>query len=163
MREKMYSTCKFSSVVKNLFLVHKPEQFKDTWKWPKLERDSALYLTACVLCFSRLQGSYEALKGGQTIEAMEDFTGGLGEDFDMKNVRKGEMDKKEIFHVIQKGLRRGDLMGCSITVSISKFFGRNVKTWDMLTKRHMSQLETYLAKQLIVNTSFFFSNDLSSI
>ena len=94
---------------------------------------------------------------------MEDFTGGLGEDFDMKNVRKGEMDKKEIFHVIQKGLRRGDLMGCSITVSISKFFGRNVKTWDMLTKRHMNQLETYLAKQLIVNTSFFFSNDLSSI
>lgn len=72
------------------------------------------------MCFSRLQGSYEALKGGQTIEAMEDFTGGLGEDFDLKNTRKGgEKEKKELFQVILKGLRRGDLMGCSITVSMS--------------------------------------------
>ena len=78
-------------------------------------------MTACVLCFSRLQGSYEALKGGQTIEAMEDFTGGLGEDFDLKKVRTGgEEERKEIFTVINKGLRRGDLMGCSITVSRSQ-------------------------------------------
>ena len=69
---------------------------------------------------SRLQGSYEALKGGQTVEAMEDFTGGLGEDFDLKKVRTGdENEKKEMFKLIAKGLRRGDLMGCSITVSMS--------------------------------------------
>lgn len=87
----------------------------------------ALDSTTCIVCFSRLQGSYEALKGGQTIEAMEDFTGGLGEDFDLKNVRKGgEKEKKEIFAVILKGLKRGDLMGCSITVSVW-FFGRKFK------------------------------------
>lgn len=70
--------------------------------------------------FYRLQGSYEALKGGQTVEAMEDFTGGLGEDFDMKKMReKGTPEeKRNVFKVIEKGLRRGDLMGCSITVSV---------------------------------------------
>jgi len=57
---------------------------------------------------------------------MEDFTGGLGEDFDLKNVRKGDgMGKKEIFTIIQKGLRRGDLMGCSITVSMSSLKERS--------------------------------------
>ncbi len=88
-----------------------------------------------MLCvFFRLQGSYEALKGGQTVEAMEDFTGGLGEDFDMKKIRDQldklryssddkkvalEKEKSELFKIIQKGLKRGDLMGCSITVSIT--------------------------------------------
>ncbi|XP_029203083.2 calpain-9-like isoform X2 [Acropora millepora] len=77
--------------------------------------------------YAKLQGSYEALKGGQTIEAMEDFTGGLGEDFDMKKMRDGmrdyqkreeyEKQKKELFPIIQKGLRRDDLMGCSITAA----------------------------------------------
>ena len=66
------------------------------------------------------------MKGGQTIEAMEDFTGGLGEDFDLKTYRKGEKDKVELFSVIQKGLRRGDLMGCSITVSKSSLEERLV-------------------------------------
>ena len=64
-----------------------------------------------------MQGSYEALKGGQTVEAMEDFTGGLGEDFDFRKI-KTEKERDEIFKIIQKGLARGDLMGCSITVSI---------------------------------------------
>ena len=92
----------------------------------------------CAVPISRLQGSYEALKGGQTIEAMEDFTGGLGEDFDMKKIRdqldqmryrnddkKAELEKQKqnIFHIIQKGLKRGDLMGCSITVSIESLEG----------------------------------------
>lgn len=69
--------------------------------------------------YAKLQGSYEALKGGQTVEAMEDFTGGLGEDFDMKKMREKRDTKEleELRKVIQKGLRRGDLMGCSITAA----------------------------------------------
>lgn len=66
--------------------------------------------------YAKLQGSYEALKGGQTIEAMEDFTGGLGEDFDFKKM-KTEAEREELWKVIKKGLDRGDLMGCSITAA----------------------------------------------
>ena len=69
---------------------------------------------------------------------MEDFTGGLGEDFDLKNVRKGgEKEKKEIFQVIQKGLRRSDLMGCSITVRISSLEEMS-RPGTCGKKRHMS-------------------------
>lgn len=51
---------------------------------------------------------------------MEDFIGGLGEDFDLKKVRiGGEEERKEIFVIINKGLRRGDFMGCFIIVSRS--------------------------------------------
>lgn len=59
----------------------------------------------------RLNGSYEALKGGSTIEAMEDFTGGVGE---MYEVKKAPENFPEI---LVKALKRGSMMACSIEVS----------------------------------------------
>lgn len=59
---------------------------------------------------SRLHGSYEALKGGNTTEAMEDFTGGVTEFYEMKEV------PKELYKIMKKALERGSLMGCSIDV-----------------------------------------------
>ena len=43
-----------------------------------------------------MMGSYEALKGGTTCEAMVDFTGGCAEFFDMKDA------PKDLFHILLK-------------------------------------------------------------
>lgn len=64
-------------------------------------------------CFLvRLHGSYEALKGGNTLEAMEDFTGGVTEFFEVSEA------PKELYKIMRKALERGSLVGCSIDVSL---------------------------------------------
>ena len=62
---------------------------------------------------ARLHGSYESLKGGSTSEAMEDFTGGVTEMFDMK-----EKVPANLFQIMLKAHERNSMMGCSIDVSM---------------------------------------------
>ncbi|KAB0404791.1 hypothetical protein E2I00_018221, partial [Balaenoptera physalus] len=58
----------------------------------------------------RLNGSYEALKGGSAIEAMEDFTGGVAETFTTKET------PGNFYEILDKALKRGSLVGCSIDI-----------------------------------------------
>jgi len=58
--------------------------------------------------YAKLHGSYESLKGGTTLEAMVDFTGGCTEMFNL-----GEASKN-LFTVILKAFDRCSLMGCSL-------------------------------------------------
>uniref|UniRef100_A0A8C4TH10 Calpain-3 n=1 Tax=Erpetoichthys calabaricus TaxID=27687 RepID=A0A8C4TH10_ERPCA len=78
--------------------------------------------------YAKLHGSYEALKGGNTTEAMEDFTGGVTEFFEMKEA------PKDLFNILKKALDRASLMGCSIDSLVPARF--ETRTATGLVKGH---------------------------
>ncbi|XP_010851140.1 PREDICTED: calpain-8 [Bison bison bison] len=61
--------------------------------------------------YAKLNGSYEALTGGSTVEGFEDFTGGISEFYNLKK------PPASLFQIIQKALRSGSLLACSIDIS----------------------------------------------
>ncbi|GCB70233.1 calpain-3-like isoform X4 [Scyliorhinus torazame] len=78
--------------------------------------------------YAKLNGSYEALKGGNTTEAMEDFTGGVTEFFEMKEA------PKDLYKILKKATDRGSLMGCSIDSFVPLQF--ETRTASGLVKGH---------------------------
>uniref|UniRef100_A0A3P9JPL8 Calpain 9 n=1 Tax=Oryzias latipes TaxID=8090 RepID=A0A3P9JPL8_ORYLA len=78
--------------------------------------------------YAKLNGSYESLKGGSTMEAMEDFTGGVGEMYETKSA------PENLFSIMKKALDRGSMMGCSIDITSSA--ESEAKTSTGLVKGH---------------------------
>lgn len=83
--------------------------------------------------YAKLCGSYEALKGGATCEAMEDFTGGVTEMYDLRKA------PKNLFQIMLKAHERNSLMGCSIDAN-------------------PNQLEAELANGLIMGHAYTITN-----
>ena len=65
-----------------------------------------------LLLLDRMNGSYENLKGGSSSEAMEDFTGGVTEMFDLT-----QNAPPNLFNIMNKAVERESMMGCSVDVS----------------------------------------------
>ncbi|XP_062565591.1 calpain-B-like isoform X2 [Armigeres subalbatus] len=58
--------------------------------------------------YAKLFGSYEALRGGSASEAMVDFTGGVAESYEMKDV------PQDLFQIIEKGFKSHAMFACSL-------------------------------------------------
>ncbi|CAH8843229.1 unnamed protein product [Trichobilharzia szidati] len=66
--------------------------------------------------YAKLCGSYEALKGGTTSEALEDFTGGIAEMFDLK-----KDTRPDLLSLMLKSQELCSLMACSIQADPNQF------------------------------------------
>uniref|UniRef100_A0A8C5FS33 Calpain-2 catalytic subunit n=1 Tax=Gadus morhua TaxID=8049 RepID=A0A8C5FS33_GADMO len=82
--------------------------------------------------YAKVNGCYEALSGGSTTEGFEDFTGGIAEVHELLK------PSPNLFHIIQKALRRGSLMGCSIDITSSS--DSEAVTSQKLVKGHAYSL-----------------------
>lgn len=71
--------------------------------------------------YAKLYGCYEALDGGNTADALVDFTGGVSEPMDLEEGQYAtdEAARNELFERVLKVHNRGGLISCSIRATTS--------------------------------------------
>lgn len=77
--------------------------------------------------YAKLHGSYEALNGGFTSEAMEDFTGGLAEMYELSE------SSLNLFRILLDAYKRNSIIACSLAADPKGF---EHKTSQGLIRRH---------------------------
>nr|XP_008102805.1 PREDICTED: calpain-3 [Anolis carolinensis] len=84
--------------------------------------------------YAKLHGSYEALKGGNTTEAMEDFTGGVTEFYEIKDA------PKDIYKIMKHAIERGSLMASSIEDDAGIIYGTPTTNIGLLINRMLNNM-----------------------
>ncbi|KAL1124152.1 hypothetical protein AAG570_001922, partial [Ranatra chinensis] len=79
--------------------------------------------------YAKVHGSYEALEGGNETEAMEDFTGGVVEVYDIEDNQPPE----NFYNIMLKAYQRSALMTCSLNADPNV---KEARTEEGLVKGH---------------------------
>ena len=89
-------------------------------RWTCLAKGYLLVDFICIFPLFRLAGSYEALSGGQTGDALVDFTGGVNEAIDIREggYQNDETKQQELFVKMEHGHSHKSLISCSIHVCV---------------------------------------------
>ncbi|KAK9956453.1 hypothetical protein ABG768_014187 [Culter alburnus] len=102
--------------------------YKDQLVFTRSGQKNEFWSALLEKAYAKLHGSYEALKGGNSLEAMEDFTGGVTEFYEITEA------PKELYNIMKKALKRGSLMGCAIDTLVPT--AQRTKTASGLVRGH---------------------------
>lgn len=77
------------------------------------EEPSEFWAALLEKAYAKLCGCYENLDGGSTTDALIDMSGGIQEQFEIKDMKKTDQ-KEEIWQILIKSRQHKSLIGCSI-------------------------------------------------
>jgi len=81
--------------------------------------------------YAKVYGSYEALDGGFTTDALIDMSGGIEESFDIKKM--GYKEKDNFWSILYQAYHKNSIMGCSINADPA---AREARMYNGLVKGH---------------------------